>query len=366
MSQPTGNGKGAGSNANTGKKKGPILSGPTLLPGKKPAEKRPRQETPTKEQQGTDWQGRINEDMEWAKGQIGTAALGFKTNSVASLSQSVVEFLSVTLVTVFERQASTLSDMCGEIYASRDTNGKLTKELEDVKEELAQAKLGRNKVEAKASKKDMEDKVKLSATQFKVTDLDFGGAFTDRKELYDAGKKALLAKVRSDLRTNYEDKIKNASFKILSSKAFKRQNDSGEFWTAPVLVTIEDRDTRWQVEDILRSSKVFPGFHWPREMVDPVKAYRQAVIEMGFDEQDYYIRIRPEQRDGSWCIRADAKSKENGGKFQSIASFELPPLDASMRKTCDAWTKPVWISRHVNRDETDEDAFTQEDIIMHM
>jgi hypothetical protein len=64
---------------------------------KKPAKKRPRQGTPTKEVGGTDWNGRINGDMEWAKGQIGTAALGFKTNSIANLSQSVSDFLTNTL-----------------------------------------------------------------------------------------------------------------------------------------------------------------------------------------------------------------------------------------------------------------------------
>jgi hypothetical protein len=349
----------------TGKKKGPVLSGPQLLPGKKPAEKRPRQETPTKEATGTDWHGRINEDMEWAKGQIGTAALGFKTNSIASLSSSIVDFFSGTLVSIFERQSSTFSDICSELYETRECNGKLKEELAAVKEDLDMAKLGRNKVEAKASSRDMEDKVKAAATQFKVTDLDFGGAFTDRKELFEAGKKALLNKVRSDLRASYEEKIKGASFKILSSKAFKRQGESGDFWTAPVLVTIPERETRWQVEDMLRQSKVFPGFHWPKEMVDPVKAYRQVVVDMGFDETEYYIRIRPEQRDGAWRIRADVKNKDNG-KFQAVASFELPPMDSNLRTSCDSWIKPVWISRHVNvnTNDSNDEAITAEDIIM--
>jgi hypothetical protein len=110
----------------------------------------------------------------------------------------------------------------------------------------------------------MEDKVKVSATQFKVMNLDLGGAYTDRKEMQDAARKALETKVRSDLRAEYDNKIKQATLKVLAAKPIKRQSDSGEIWTALVLVTIEDRDSRWQVEDMLRKSKVYPSFHWPR------------------------------------------------------------------------------------------------------
>jgi hypothetical protein len=353
-----------------GRKNGPILTGPIMLPSKKPAEKRPRQGTPTKEVGGTDWNSRINSDMEWAKGQIGTAALGFKTNSIGSLSQSVVEFFSTTLVSILERNANTLSDMCTELSAAQDDNGKLTAELESVKDELDMAKLGRCKVEAKASKRDMEEKVKVAATQFKVMDIDVGGAFTDRKELTEAAKKALQSKVRSDLRSSYDEKIKQASVRVLSSKAFKRQGESGEFWTAPILVTIQDRETRWQVEDTLRKSKVFPGFHWPREMVDSVKAYRKVVEDMGFTDQDHYVRIRPELRDGLWRVRADAKVKENtgtgNGKFMPIASFDLPSMEPGLRSSNNDWLKPVWVSRHAKpaTQEDDSDQITAEDIIM--
>jgi hypothetical protein len=342
-----------------GRKNGPILTGPTMLPPKKPAEKRPRQGTPTKEVGGTDWNSRINSDMEWAKGQIGTAALGFKTNSIASLSQSVVKFFSTTLVSILERNANTFSDLCTELSSAQEDNGKLTAELESVKDELDMAKLGRCKVEAKASKRDMEEKVKVAATQFKVMDIDVGGAFTDRKELTEAAKKALQSKVRTDLRASYDEKIKQASVRVLSS-------------TAPILVTIQDRETRWQVEDTLRKSKVFPGFHWPREMVDSVKAYRKVVEDLGYSDQDYYVRIRPEQRDGQWHVRADAKTKENtgsgtgNGKFMPIASFDLPPMEAGLRSSSGDWLKPVWVSRHAKSatQEDDSDQITAEDIIM--
>jgi hypothetical protein len=131
-------------------------------------------------------------------------------------------------------------------------------------------------------------------------------------------------------------------------------------------VTIEDRDSRWQVEDALRKSKVYPSFHWPREMVDNVKAYRQVIERMGFSDKEYYVRIRPEHRDGSWRIKADAKCKADGtnGKFAPVAAFDLPPLDPELRTLCDSWLKPVWVSRMVT--EGDSDSLTAEDIMMNL
>jgi hypothetical protein len=322
------------------------LSGPAMLPSRPPAEKRPRQETPTKEQRGTDWQGRINGDMEWAKTKVGEAVLAFKTDKIVNLASSVTDFFNGTLVSIFERQASTLSDLCGELNQSKDANVKLTSELEKVKEELDQAKMCRTKVEAKTSKRDMEDKVKISVTQFKVSDLNVGGAIADRKELAEAAKKAMAAKVRSDLRKAFDEKIKHATFKVLANKPFKRQDSNGgEFWTAPVLVTIQDRENRWEVENMLRKSNVFPGFHWPKEMVDSVKAYRQVVADMGYSDNDYYVRIRPEERDGSMRVRADVKPKGSMERFVPLASFELPPLDENLKKNNSDWTKPVWVNR---------------------
>jgi hypothetical protein len=352
-------------NFGKGRKNGPFLTGPVMLPAKKPAEKRPRQATPTKEVSGTDWNGRINSDMVWAKGQIGTAALGFKTNSIANLSQLVTDFLSNTLVSILERNANTVSDLYNEMYGVIKTNGKLKDELVSVKEELEHAKMGRQKVETKASKRDMEEKVKISVTQFKVSDLDVGGALTDRKELAEAAKKALTAKVRTDLRAEYDEKIKQASFKVLATKAFKRQGENGEFWTAPILVTIPERETRWQVEDMLRKSKVFSGFHWPREMVDNVKAYRKVIEDMGFNDQDYYVRIRPEQRETvHGASKQMPKRKISTGKFLPVASFDLPPLDGSLKSANEDWLKPVWISRFVREEDPDE--ITAEDVIMNM
>jgi hypothetical protein len=91
---------------------------------------------------------------------------------------------------------------------------------------------------------------------------------------------------------------------------------------------------------------MYPGFHWPREMVDNVKVYRKVVKDMGFPDSAFYIRIRPEERDGTWKIRADVKPKEGMDvKFVSVASFDIPPLDENLKKFIPGWAKPTWVRK---------------------
>jgi hypothetical protein len=284
----------------------------------------------------------VQDDVEWAKGQIGKAALGFKTDKIVSLGESVKEFLNVTLVGIFIRQANTSSDLVTEIIRLNTENVRLNNLVEKQGEDITGVKLCKDRVEVKASKKEMEDKVKLAATQVKIVDLDLGREVTDRKDLHAAAKEALSAKIRSDLRKSFEDKIRGAALKVLASKTFKNECEGKTSWTVPVLLTIPDRESRWEAKNCLRSSKVYPGFHWPREMIDNVKVYRQVVKDMGFSDQTHYIRIRPEERDGVWKIRADAKRKNSEGRFISVASFEIPPLDDKLKNNVSGWATPVW------------------------
>jgi hypothetical protein len=247
-----------------------------------------------------------------------------------------------TLVDIVERQASTNSDLCTEVIWLRKENKRLVKAMEKQKDELSGVKACKDKVEVKASRKEMEDRIKVAVTQVKIPDLEIGKEITDRKELSTAAKDALAAKVRTDLRKEYDDKIRSATIRVVSSKTFKTVREGKTLWTAPVLVTIADRESRWAMENCLRSSKVYPSFHWPREMVDNVKVYRQVVRDMGYSDSTHYIRIRPEERDGIWKIRADAKEKSGNARFVSVASFDIPPFDESLKNSFPGWATPTW------------------------
>jgi hypothetical protein len=106
-------------------------------------------------------------------------------------------------------------------------------------------------------------------------------------------------------------------------------------------------------------------------MMDNVKAYRQVIDKMGFSNDDYFVRIRPEQRDGSWRIKADAKSKaeDSNGRFFPVAAFDLPPLDPALRSMCDSWLRPIWVSRYATSTEEEDEmdsSITTEDIIYNL
>jgi hypothetical protein len=306
--------------------------------------KRPRVATPDKEAQSFDMIARIQEDVEYCKGKIGMAALGVKTDKMVNLGQCFTEFISVTLVSILERNASTMSDLASRVDNLGKENAELKAALADANEELDSVRKSKEKVEVKSSRKDMEDKVRLATTQFKVLDLDLGTNHEDRKTLNEAAKAALKDKVRADLRAEYEAKIKHASIRVLASNTFKRQVNGKDIWTAPVIVTMPEKEERWATENILRKSKVYPAFHWPREMLNNVKVYRNVVTGMGFTETDNYIRIRPEERDGNVKIRADVKPKQ-GNRFVPVASFDLPPADDKLKSSMEGWAVPSWTSQ---------------------
>jgi hypothetical protein len=77
-------------------------------------------------------------------------------------------------------------------------------------------------------------------------------------------------------------------------------------------------------------------------MVDNVKVYRKVIKDMGFPDSTHYIRIRPEERDGAWRIRADVKPKEGNARFVAVASFDIPPIDNELKCNVSGWAKPIW------------------------
>jgi hypothetical protein len=138
--------------------------------------------------------------------------------------------------------------------------------------------------------------------------------------------------------------IKNASMQVLARATMKRKDQKGdqEIWTAPILVSLEDRESRWELEDLLRGSNLYPTFHWNREMVGLVKEMRSSLKEK-YPEEKHFIRIRPEEREDKWRIKADVKRRgEDGARFKFGASWDIPPMCPDVRKQNPEWIKPSW------------------------
>ncbi len=60
--------------------------------------------------------------------------------------------------------------------------------------------------------------------------------------------------------------MKNAVVQVLARQTTKRKNFNGdsEIWTAPVLLTIQERAARWDMEDVLRKSNTGQRSFWSR------------------------------------------------------------------------------------------------------
>jgi hypothetical protein len=69
--------------------------------------------------------------------------------------------------------------------------------------------------------------------------------------------------IRSDESAKHDQLIRHSVVQVLDRRITKRKNSSGdnEIWTAPVVLTIPERTTGWNAEEVLRKSKVFPTFH---------------------------------------------------------------------------------------------------------
>jgi hypothetical protein len=200
----------------------------------------------------------------------------------------------------------------------------------------------KDKMEVKASSKDMEDRLRLATTQFKVMDVDIGKETDNRAEIITKGMAAIKEKVRSDMQEEWTKLAEGVDVAPLVRKTAKPTGK--DHYSAPLLFTVQDKTRRWRMEEILRNSKIYPGFHWPQEMMTVLKDYKTVLKDNGVDDSTTYIRIRPVEREGKVKLRADTKNKEGSGKFSTRATWEAPPLCPEVRKKSRDHLKPVWAS----------------------
>jgi len=218
----------------------------------------------------------------------------------------------------------------------------LKEELESQSNVVKAVSQSKERIEIKASSKDMEERLKISLTQFKVMDVEIGKETEDRKELISKGLEEIKKKVRSEHKAEWEKLADGVDVIPLVKKSMKQSGS--DKYTAPFLFTVQERNRKWRMEDILRGSKIYPGFHWPQEMMTVLKGYKSVLKDNDVNEDTTYVRIRPQERDGRIRIRADVKPKEGNGRFTAKASWEAPPLDAEIRKRAKDHLKPTWAS----------------------
>ncbi len=164
----------------------------------------------------------------------------------------------------------------------------------------------------------------------------------NRTEIIGRGLAGIKIKVRSDYQEEWNRLVEGVEVAPLVRKTSKPTGK--DYYTAPLLFTVQDKNKRWRMEEILRNSRIYPGFHWSQEMMPVLKGYKNVLKDNGVDEECTYVRIRPTERDGKVRLRADVKDKEGAGKFVAKASWEVPPLCPEVRKRARDHLKPIWAS----------------------
>jgi hypothetical protein len=173
-------------------------------------------------------------------------------------------------------------------------------------------------------------------------DIDIGKETENRAEILARGLTAIKDRVRSDMQEEWTRLAEGVDVAPLVRKTTKPTGK--DYYSAPLLFTVQDKNKRWRMEEILRNSKIYPGFHWPQEMMTVLKDYKTVLKDNGVNEDTTYVRIRPVERDGKVKIRADTKNKVGSGKFSTRATWDIPPICPEVRKKACDHLKPLWAS----------------------
>jgi hypothetical protein len=168
---------------------------------------------------GIDYCDKIQVIMDDVKVKVGTTLAAMELSGdqpSAGEFKGWIYSLVSTLMNGMEGQASVASDMAIEIGVMRETmkvreaevSGikTLVTEQESVVKEVVMAK---DRVEIKASAKEMEDKLRISTTQFKVMDLELGKETEDRKEIINLGMAEIRRKIRQDHVNQFDELVKD-------------------------------------------------------------------------------------------------------------------------------------------------------------
>jgi hypothetical protein len=247
-------------------------------------------------------------------------------------AKDVFLLLFDTMTDTMETNANAVTDLAEAVEKYEAVIEEKDRKITDLQEKVRELEKRKDSQEVKDSQAEMALEIRQAMTTFKVMDLDMEKETDDRKEIIDSAAKAINSKIRSDVKSKWIDATRAAKVIPIGRKTTKRNVEGKDIMTVPVLIRIEDKDSRWQAEEALRQSKLHPAFHWPQSMLGYIKKFRKDLTDNGVDENDYYIRIRPEDRNGKLKIRGDIKRK-SGGKFEPKAYWNVPAADSVLNES---------------------------------
>ena len=199
-----------------------------------------------------------------------------------------------------------------------------TKEAEDRMEVLRRAK---DRQVWKESVQTMTEKIRPGDRQLKYVDIDYGRVTNSKREIVEKTIAYMKEDIGQEGVRRLETIMKRTRLILLGKETVVRTLEEQRIFTIPVLLEFRSVNDKVEVEEMLREVGWYPVYHWPKECMEFVKDARLEVRRMGFQEDRYYVKIRPDWRDGAMEIKGEVKENRAGGKFRTVAIWEVPPAD---------------------------------------
>jgi hypothetical protein len=151
---------------------------------------------------------RLTKMMDSYKEQVSTTMAQMDMESNPSNNDIKVwkKAIMKTQVNGMDKMASMVAEVVEEMDAlQNEVKGKekevrkLREQMEEQSSVVSSVVVTRDKLEVKTSSKDMEERLKVATTQFKVMDVDIGKETDNRSEILSRGMAAIKDKVRTDM-----------------------------------------------------------------------------------------------------------------------------------------------------------------------
>ena len=182
---------------------------------------------------------------------------------------------------------------------------------------------GRKFCRLRDSVRTMERQLEEATCKVKVVGIKLEKETKDRKEIIRMAVDQMKKDVEKESQDRFGCILENARIVVLGKETIRVKKEEDFFHSVPILLICKSNGEKEEVERMLRKVGYTTLFYWPESMVDFVREGREELRRKGFVESKFYVRIRPERRDGRFVIRADTRSRA-GGRFRPEVYWRIP------------------------------------------
>jgi len=258
---------------------------------------------------------------------------------LAGIRRNVQDGL-VTLVTAVEAIMNGLSDgVRNERLRGEEVMKETDRKVKDLEEQVRKnadreqsATQERNRRIRVESAQVMTEKLQVVERQIKYMDIDFGRQTSSRREIVEKTISFFKEDIEEEDRRRLDTILRRTQFIILGKGTTLREiKDGDDEWirihTVPIMLECRTVSDKVELEDMLRKVGWYPVYHWPKECLEVVKELRYVVRNLGYDEKRYFVKVRPDWREGRMELKAEVKETRVGGRFRAVATWDIPPID---------------------------------------